>query len=116
MAFAAFNTRNNLLYLMFSVGLAGTLISVVSGWLSLKSLEIEAEPPGDVYAGSAAEERFHLRNGSRVFAGYGIQLEEVDFPGKGTPINAAGPHPRGSPSGDSAPAGGLRTPWSKPFR
>jgi uncharacterized protein (DUF58 family) len=110
MAFAAFNTRNNLLYLMFSVGLAGTLISVVSGWLSLKSLEIEAEPPGDVYAGSAAEERFHLRNGSRVFAGYGIQLEEVDFPGKGTPINAAGPHPRGSPSGDSAPAGGLRTP------
>jgi hypothetical protein len=26
------------------------------------------------------------------------------------PISAAGPHPRGSPSGDFAPAGGLRTP------
>jgi uncharacterized protein (DUF58 family) len=81
MGFAAFNTRNNLLYLMFSVGLAGTLVSVVSGWLSLRSLELESEPPGDLYAGSPAEERFHLRNGSRVFAAYGIQLEDVDFCG-----------------------------------
>jgi uncharacterized protein (DUF58 family) len=81
MGFAAFNTRNNLLYLMFSVGLAGTLVSVVSGWLSLRSLALQSEPPGDLYAGSPAEERFHLRNGSRVFSGYGIQLEDVDFPG-----------------------------------
>jgi spermidine dehydrogenase len=30
-------------------------------------------------------------------------------PGR-TPLNAAGPHPRGSPSGGFAPAGGLKTP------
>jgi uncharacterized protein (DUF58 family) len=82
MAFAAFNTRNNLIYVMFSVGLAGTLISVVAGWLSLRRLELEAEPPDDIYAASPTEERFRVRNGSRVFAGYGIQLEDIDFPGQ----------------------------------
>ncbi len=87
MGFAAFNTRNNLLYLMFSVGLAGIVISMVSGWLSLRRLELEAQVPDDLYAGSPAEERFLLRNGSRVFGGYGIGLEDVDFPG--TPPRAS---------------------------
>ena len=108
MGFAAFNTRNNLLYLMFSVGLAGIVISMVSGWLSLRRLELETQVPDDLYAGSPAEERFLLRNGSRVFAGYGIGLEDVDLPGASS--RAAGPHPRGSPSGDFAPPGGLKTP------
>ena len=31
MGFAAFNTRNNLLYLMFSVGVASAVISVLAG-------------------------------------------------------------------------------------
>ena len=34
MGFAAFNTRNNLLYLVFSVGVASAVISVLAGWLA----------------------------------------------------------------------------------
>ena len=81
MGFAAFNTRNNLLYLMFSVGVAGTLISVVAGWWSLRGLELVAMEDEDLYAGTKSTERFLVRNRSRVLDAYGIDLEEVDFPG-----------------------------------
>lgn len=87
MAFAAFNTRNNLLYLMLSVGSAGAIVSVVSGWLSLRRLGLARLVPDDIYAGRPAEERFILRNDSRIFAVYGVELEDVDFPG--TPPRAS---------------------------
>ena len=81
MGFAAFNTRNNLLYLMFSVGLGGILISVVAGWFSLRRLELAAKANEDLYAGTKSTERFLIRNRSRMLDAYGIELEEVDFPG-----------------------------------
>jgi uncharacterized protein (DUF58 family) len=81
MGFAAFNTRNNLLYLMFSVGVAGTLISLVAGWLSLRGLELVAKENEDLYAGTKSTERFLVRNRARILDAYGIELEEVDFPG-----------------------------------
>jgi uncharacterized protein (DUF58 family) len=81
MGFAAFNTRNNLLYLMFSVGLAATAISAVAGWLSLRRLELTTEGPDDLYAGTKSTERFLIRNCSRLFDNYGTELEEIDFPG-----------------------------------
>jgi len=89
MAFAAFNTRNNLLYLMFSVGLAGVSVSILAGWLSLKWLELEAQAPGELHAGTAAKEHFTLRNRSRFFASYGTELEELDFPGPSPRASAA---------------------------
>ena len=81
MGFAAFNTRNNLLYLMFSVGVASAVISVLAGWLSLRRLELVAEENEDLYAGTKSTERFLVRNRSRLMSAYGVELEEVDFPG-----------------------------------
>ena len=81
MGFAAFNTRNNLLYLMFSVGVGGTLVSVVAGWLSLRRLELVAKENEDLYAGTKSTECFLIRNRSSVLDAYGIELEEIDFPG-----------------------------------
>ena len=51
MGFAAYNTRNNLLYLMFSVSSAAGVVSLVAGWLSLKGLSLEAGRSQDVYSG-----------------------------------------------------------------
>ncbi|MFQ5793106.1 MAG: hypothetical protein ACE5JI_21760, partial [Acidobacteriota bacterium] len=80
--FASFNTRNNLLYLMFSVGLAAIAVSVAGSWLSLRKLAVEPGGPSDFYAGTSCRERFRMRNDSRWLDGYHIEVEELDFPGK----------------------------------
>jgi uncharacterized protein (DUF58 family) len=81
MGFAAFNTRNNLLYLVFSVALAAAVISIGAGWLSLRGLRVETSEPSDLYAGTVCAEQLRLRNHSRIFDAYGTVLEELDFPG-----------------------------------
>jgi len=81
MGFAAVNTRNNLLYLMFSVGLAAVVVSMVSGWLSLRGMALRAVEPINFYAGATANEHIRIRNASRLFEGYAMEVEELDFPG-----------------------------------
>jgi uncharacterized protein (DUF58 family) len=81
MGFAAYNTRNNLLYLMFSVSFATVLVSLVAGWFSLKWLMLEKGRTEDLYAGTVASEHFRLRNPSRWLEVYGIDVEDLDFPG-----------------------------------
>lgn len=81
MGFAAFNTRNNLLYLVFSVALAAAVISIAAGWLSLRGLRVETSEPSDLYAGAVCAEQLRVRNHSRIFDAYGTVLEELDFPG-----------------------------------
>jgi uncharacterized protein (DUF58 family) len=81
MGFAAYNTRNNLLYLMFSVSLAAGVVSLVAGWLSLKGLSLEEGRTRDLYAGTVCNEHYMLRNRSRWLEAYAVELEDVDFPG-----------------------------------
>ena len=81
MEFAAYNTRNNLLYLMFSVGLATTVVSLVAGRRCLSHVEIEPEQSDDIYAGSVSIGRFRARNASRFNEAFGLELEALDYPG-----------------------------------
>lgn len=82
--FAAFNTRNNLLYLMFSLCLAAVVGALAAGWLSLRSVELALGGASDLYAGAASVENLRLRNRSRRQASFALAVEERDFPG-GTP-------------------------------
>jgi uncharacterized protein (DUF58 family) len=81
MGFAAYNTRNNLLYLMFSVSLAAGAVSVVAGWLSLSGLSLGKGRAQDLYAGTICREHFLLRNPSRWLEGCAVELAVVDYPG-----------------------------------
>ncbi len=82
MGFAAFNTRNNLLYLMFSIGISSAVVSAAFGWLSLRRIKLDTGEPPDLYAGSASTEHLRIRNGSRWLDGFGLEVEELDFPGR----------------------------------
>lgn len=79
--FAAFNTRNNLLYLMFSLCAAAVAAAVGAGWLSLRRIELESGAPSDLYAGAVSLENLRVRNRSRWWASFGLAVEELDFPG-----------------------------------
>jgi uncharacterized protein (DUF58 family) len=82
MGFAAFNTRNNLLYLMFSIGISTAAVSAAFGWLSLRRIRLDMYERPDLYAGSTSTEHLRIRNGSRWLDGFGLGVEELDFPGR----------------------------------
>ncbi len=80
MGFAAYNTRNNLLYLMFSVGLAAMVVSLGAAWLSLRKVSIERGEASDTYAETRCRERLRVRNSSTWLDNYGLEFEELDGP------------------------------------
>ncbi len=80
MGFAAYNTRNNLLYLMFSVGLAALAVSLGAAWYSLKRLVLGTGEASDLYAETMCHEYFRIRNRSRWLGSYGLEIEELDGP------------------------------------
>jgi len=79
--FAAFNTRNNLLYLMLSLCAASVPAALAAGWLSLRRIELWGGAPSDLYASTVSVENLRLRNGSRWHGSFGLSVEELDFPG-----------------------------------
>lgn len=82
MGFAAYNTRNNLLYLMFSVGLAAMAVSLGAAWLSLRRLVLETGEVSDLYAETVSTEYFRMRNRSKWLGSYGLEIEELDGPAR----------------------------------
>jgi uncharacterized protein (DUF58 family) len=74
--FAAYNTRNNLLYLVLSVGIASVLVSFFSGWLSLRGLRVANAFAPDAEAGVPFAERIRLENLSRLMNAIGLHLED----------------------------------------
>ena len=84
MGFAAYNTRNNLLYLMFSVGLAALVVSFVAAWHSLRNLSLERGEASDLYAETRCREQLRIRNRSSWLDNYGLEIEELDAPARST--------------------------------
>jgi uncharacterized protein (DUF58 family) len=76
-AFAAYNTHNNLIFLMLSVGAATVAMALVSGFASLRALSVRAGEAPDAYAGSPFAERMELTNDSRFLHGFGIAVDEA---------------------------------------
>jgi uncharacterized protein (DUF58 family) len=74
-AFAAWNTGNNLLFLVFSV-LASTLfVAWVAARVSLRDLVVSARFPDHIYAGEAAPVIVTLRNTKRFFPSFSVLVE-----------------------------------------
>src|SRR5437868_12837064 len=74
-AFAAWNTGNNLLFLVFSL-LASTLfVSWIAARASLRDLIVSARFPDHIYAGEAAPVIVTLRNAKRFLPSFSVMVE-----------------------------------------
>lgn len=73
--FAAYNTHNNLIFLMLSAGLATVVVGFLSGLYAARALSVRPSELGDVYAGSLFTERLELENRSALLPGFGIAVD-----------------------------------------
>ena len=92
--FAALNTGNNLLYLVFSLMLAFLVLSGVLSESALRGIEVVRRLPRELYAGVGNTVRLEVRNTQKRVAAYAIVVEdriaaEGSSRGEVTPIGRA---------------------------
>jgi uncharacterized protein (DUF58 family) len=73
--FAAWNTGNNLLFLVFSLLLSALFVSWVAARISLRDLVVSARFPDHIFAGDPAPVIVTLRNTKRVLPSFSILVE-----------------------------------------
>lgn len=73
--FAAWNTGNNLLFLVFSVLTSTLFVAWSAGRLSLRDLAVSARFPDHIFAGDAAPVVVTLNNSKRLLASFSIVVE-----------------------------------------
>jgi uncharacterized protein (DUF58 family) len=73
--FAAWNTGNNLLFLMFSVLMSATFVGWMSARASLRELTVSARFPDHIFAGEEAPVIVTLRNNKRLFPSFSTLVE-----------------------------------------
>jgi uncharacterized protein (DUF58 family) len=73
--FAAWNTGNNLLFLIFSLLVSTLFVGGVAARASLRDLIVSARFPDHLFAGEAAPVIVTLRNAKRVFPSFSILVE-----------------------------------------
>jgi uncharacterized protein (DUF58 family) len=74
-AFAAWNTGNNLLFLVFSVLVSTLFVGWLSARASLRELTVSARFPDHIFAGEAAPVIVTLRNTKRVLPSFSTLVE-----------------------------------------
>ncbi|HEV2885010.1 MAG TPA: DUF58 domain-containing protein [Pyrinomonadaceae bacterium] len=74
-AFAAWNTGNNLLFLIFSLLCSTLFVGGVAARASLRDLIVSARFPDHIFAGEAAPVIVTLRNVKRLFPSFSILVE-----------------------------------------
>jgi len=82
--FAAWNTGNNLLFMIFAIMLATIFVSWMSARSSLRDLNVSARFPDHIFAGEAAEVIVTIRNSKRLLPSFSILVEmrgSFDRPG-----------------------------------
>jgi uncharacterized protein (DUF58 family) len=82
-AFAAWNTGNNLLFLIFSLLCSTLFVGGVAARGSLRDLIVSARFPDHIFAGEAAPVIVTLRNAKRVLPSFSITVE-ARGPGEST--------------------------------
>jgi uncharacterized protein (DUF58 family) len=83
-AFAAWNTGNNLLFMVFSIMLSTVFVSWAAARGSLRELTVSARFPDHIFAGETAEVLLTLRNAKRLLPSFSILVEmrgSFDRPG-----------------------------------
>ncbi len=73
--FAAWNTGNNLLFLVFSLLLSALFVSWVAARISLRDLVVSARFPDHIFAGEPAPVIVTLRNTKRLLPSFSILVE-----------------------------------------
>src|SRR5258707_9936417 len=73
--FAAWNTGNNLLFLVFSLLCSALFVGWVAARASLRDLNVSARFPDHIFAGEAAPVIVILRNTKRVLPSFSILVE-----------------------------------------
>lgn len=74
--FAALNTGNNLLYLVFALMLAFLVLSGILSEASLRGVEVERWVPREVFAGASNAVILRIRNGQPRVAAFAISIED----------------------------------------
>ena len=74
-AFAAWNTGNNLLFMVFSIMLSTIFVSWIAARASLRELNAAARFPDHIFAGEAAEVIITLRNSKRFLPSFSVLVE-----------------------------------------
>src|SRR6185503_702879 len=72
---AAWNTGNNLLFLVFSIMLSTLFVSWAAARLTLRDLTVAARFPDHIFAGEAAEVLVTLRNAKRLLPSFSVFVE-----------------------------------------
>ena len=83
-AFAAWNTGNNLLFMVFSIMLSTIFVSWLAARASLRELNVSARFPDHIFAGEAAELLLTVRNSKWWLPSFSILVEmrgSFDRPG-----------------------------------
>jgi len=86
--FAALNTGNNLLYLVFALMLAFLVLSGILSETSLRGIAVERVLPRELFAGAANPVGLRIRNRGTRFAAYALTIEDRLEPEAGTAANA----------------------------
>ena len=73
--FSAWNTGNNLLFLILSFLAATTIIGFFAGSICLKKLDVKMRFPENIVAGEPAEILVHITNRKRIFPTYSVLAE-----------------------------------------
>jgi uncharacterized protein (DUF58 family) len=74
-AFAAWNTGNNLLFMVFSIMISTIFVSWVAARGSLRELTVSARFPDHIFAGEPAEVILTVRNEKRLLPSFSILVE-----------------------------------------
>ena len=74
-AFSAWNTANNLLFLVLSFMAAAMIVGFVAGGLCLKRLEVKMRFPETIFAGEETHILVSLSNRKRLFPSYSVVAE-----------------------------------------
>ncbi|HEV8589556.1 MAG TPA: DUF58 domain-containing protein [Pyrinomonadaceae bacterium] len=74
-ALAAWNTGNNLLFLVFSIMLSTLFVSWAAARLTLRDLTVSARFPDHIFAGEPAEVLVTIRNEKRVLPSFSVLVE-----------------------------------------
>jgi uncharacterized protein (DUF58 family) len=83
-AFAAWNTGNNLLFMVFSIMLSTIFVSWAAARAALRDLTVSARFPDHIFAGEPAEVIVTVRNAKRLLPSFSILVEmrgSFDRPG-----------------------------------
>src|SRR3712207_6499889 len=74
-AFAAWNTGNNLLFLVFSLLLSTIFVAWAAARTSLRDMVVKARFPDHIFAGEPAPVIVTLRNAKRFFPSFSVLVE-----------------------------------------